>query len=74
MISKIEREEIAKIILSTDNENLIRAIKDLLLVQSNSWDNLPVKVQNDINASIKELEAGLGIPHDEVMKDYQKWL
>ncbi|MEJ6980930.1 hypothetical protein WG906_10740 [Pedobacter sp. P351] len=73
MISQLEREELAKIILSTDNENLINQIKDLLL-QSHSWANLPTKVQNDLNTSIEELEAGLGIPHEEVMKDYKKWL
>ena len=74
MISQLEREELAKIILSTDNENLIHQIKDLLLIQGHSWTNLPTKVQNDINTSIEELEAGLGIPHEEVMKDYKKWL
>ncbi len=74
MISQIEREELAKIILSTENETLVNQVRDLLLTQNNSWEGLPDKVKDDILISIKELEAGLGIPHAEVMKSYKKWL
>ncbi|MBC8053536.1 MAG: hypothetical protein H7Y13_10785 [Sphingobacteriaceae bacterium] len=73
MISQIEREELAKIILSTDDETLINQAKDLLFVQ-NSWESLPKQVKDDVTTSIKELEEGLGIPHTKAMKKYGKWL
>jgi len=37
------------------------------------WDDLPKNVQDSIDKAIKELDAGKGIPHEVVMKKYQKW-
>ena len=73
MISQTEREELAKIILSTEDEHLLDQIKDVI-DGDNSYDDLPGKVKDDIQVSIKEIEAGLGIPHSQVMDKYKKWL
>lgn len=38
------------------------------------WNDLPKEVQNSILKAEKELKSGMGIPHEEVMKKYSKWL
>lgn len=38
------------------------------------WNELPKEVQNSILKAEKELKSGKGIPHEEVMKKYSKWL
>jgi len=38
------------------------------------WDELPEEVQEGIDRAIAELDAGKGIPHEQVMKKYKKWL
>ena len=38
------------------------------------WDELPEEVQAGIDRAVAELDAGKGIPHEQVMKKYKKWL
>jgi predicted transcriptional regulator len=38
------------------------------------WDYLPKEIQESILRGEKELDEGKGIPHEEVMKKYKKWL
>ena len=73
MISQIKREELARIILSTEDEKLLDQVKEIIDGE-NSYNDLPEKVKNDIQVSIREIEAGLGIPHSKVMDKYKKWL
>lgn len=73
MMSQIEREEIAKIILSTEDEQLLDQIKDII-GGNDFYNDLPEKVKDDIQISIRELEGGLGIPNSQVMDKYKKWL
>lgn len=73
MISQLKREELARIILSTEDEELLDQLREII-DRENSYNNLPEKVKNDIEASLREIEAGLGIPHSQVMAQYKKWL
>ena len=36
------------------------------------WDQLPKKVQDEIDEAIAEVDAGKGIPHEEVLERYRK--
>lgn len=38
------------------------------------WDTLPDAIKREVDLAIKELDAGLGIPHEEVMKKYEHYL
>ena len=37
------------------------------------WDELPAEIQNEIDAALKDLDKGKGIPHEVVLKKYSKW-
>jgi len=49
------------------------ATKDALQ-QDDWWEQLPKKVQVAIDEAIADLDKGNGIPHEEVMKKYSRWL
>ncbi len=46
MISQQERDELAKILLTTEDEILINQVKDLLLMQTRTWESLPDTLSN----------------------------
>jgi hypothetical protein len=37
------------------------------------WDSLPPKVKAEIDEALTELDKGKGIPHEVVIKKYNKW-
>jgi hypothetical protein len=38
------------------------------------WDDLAPAQKNSIEVSIKQLEEGKGIPHEQVMEEVKRWL
>ncbi|UXE66045.1 MAG: hypothetical protein KA713_16500 [Chryseotalea sp. WA131a] len=60
-VATIESQEILK--------ELQEVIDELLLSNQQSTEELPLHVLNSINISIKELEEGKGIPHEEVIQE-----
>ena len=38
------------------------------------WDTIPDIVKSDIDAALIESENGDIIPHEEIKKEYQKWI
>ena len=38
------------------------------------WDAIPDTVKSDIDAALIESENGDIIPHEEIKKQYQKWI
>jgi hypothetical protein len=42
--------------------------------EDNNWGNLPDEVIAYAKESLEQIEAGKGIPHEEVRESYQKWL
>lgn len=74
MITQIEKTELARLLLSSDDESVIRQIKNLLINQIDIWDRLPDEVKEDIEISLKQLDKGLGIPHKDIMQKYDKWV
>ncbi len=38
------------------------------------WDEISVDHQNAIAIGLEQLDKGKGIPHKEVLKNYEQWL
>ena len=38
------------------------------------WDMMPVQVRKQVEKGLEQSKNGLGKPHDEIMKKYNKWL
>jgi hypothetical protein len=38
------------------------------------WDTLTNAIKCEVDLTIEELDAGKGIPHEEVMKKYEKYI
>jgi len=51
-------------------QNFIEVVKE----QDDEFDDLTDEQERMLNEAIEEADKGLGIPHDDVMKKYAKWL
>ncbi|MBS1530996.1 MAG: hypothetical protein JSU01_11850 [Bacteroidetes bacterium] len=70
-----EKIELVKRLLDTDDESVIREVKDVFASHDKDfWNDLPEHVKAGIERSRKQAEQGLLTPHDEVMKKYAKFL
>ncbi|NIJ55348.1 hypothetical protein [Dyadobacter arcticus] len=71
-----EKIELAKRLLDTDNESIIDAIKLIFetVDETGNWNDLPEKVISDVEESIRQVDAGKGIPHNIARETYKKWL
>ena len=38
------------------------------------WNQMPDEVKQSISKGLQQADAGIGKPHQEVMKKYKKWL
>lgn len=59
------------------DEDAIKRINSFIQIdkeQNDEFDDLTVEQERMLNEAIEESDKGLGIPHDEVMKKYAKWL
>lgn len=72
---QLEKIEIAKMLLSTDNVIILKKIKAILKgKETDWWDEASDEEKAAIEKGIAQLENGEGIPHEKVMKKYKKWL
>lgn len=55
-------------------KTVLAVIKTFALDNGDWWDNLGEEQVTAIEAAVAELEAGEGIPHNEVVKRFEKWL
>jgi hypothetical protein len=71
-----EKIELAKRLLDTEDQNIINAVKSVFknFDIENKWGDLPEKVVFDIEESLKQIDAGMGVPHDRAREIYTKWL
>lgn len=70
------RNNLKKYIDTADMESINR-IQDFIEVnknQNDGFDNLTEEQELMLEEAIAEADKGLGIPHEEVMKKYTKWL
>lgn len=59
------------------DEDAIKRINSFIQIvkeQNDEFDDLTDEQERMLNEAIEEADKGLGIPHDEVMKKYAKWL
>ena len=70
-----EKIELAKLLLQTNSEKLIKKVKALFKnEQTDWWDEISDEEKLAIEKGIEQLDRGKGIPHSEVMKKHKKWL
>jgi len=62
--------------LDQADEKVLRMVQSILQIdqEHDFWDDLPDYVKNEVEESIIEADKGLGKSHEEVMKEYQKYL
>jgi len=70
-----EKVKLSQMILNIESKHLIKKIKNLIKTEdADLWDELNDDVKADIELALKELDNGGGIPSDQAMKKYVKWL
>lgn len=70
----LQKIELAKKILDTNNQELINHIDAVFKTQSDEWLNsLPEEVKYSVLQGLSESEANITIAHEEAMKPYKKW-
>ncbi|MDI1354010.1 MAG: hypothetical protein PSX36_03780 [bacterium] len=70
-----EKVKLTQMILNIESKHLIEKIKNLIKTEdADLWDELHDDVKADVETAVKELDNGGGIPNDQVMKKYEKWL
>ena len=70
-----EKIQIAKTVLNTNSEALLRQVKAIISVyKTDLWDELSDYQKACVKEAKTELENGKGKPHNVVMAKYKKWL
>ena len=71
-----EKIELAKRLLDTEDEKIIDAVKSIFrkFDDTDEWSDLPEKVVLDIEESLRQIELGRGISHEQARETFKKWL
>lgn len=70
-----DKIKLSQIILSIESKTLIKKIKDLINTEKpDLWDELHDDIKAEVELAVNELDNGGGIPNEQVMKKYNKWL
>ncbi len=71
----VTKLELAKRLLDTNDKAIINHIKAIFSTQSEDWwEELPTDIKASVTRGLKQSENGQTIPHNQVMKNYKKWL
>lgn len=72
---KIIRQEVKKFIDAADL-NVVKMMHAMLEVDANNnwWNEMPAKVEADLQAALAESTKGKTTPHGTIQKRYQKWI
>jgi predicted transcriptional regulator len=72
------RRDLHNMIDKISDSNVLNAVKTLLsgktATQSDWWDTISDEEKAEIEQGLAEADRGEVIPHEEVMKKYEKWL
>lgn len=63
-------------IMDTDDQHTIdqlKAILDAKTPKSDIWEEWDDEVRSDVEEALAEFDRGEGIPHEEVMRKFEKW-
>ena len=68
------RKKVKEYVETADSKSL-KMVQDILLRGRDYdwWNELPDNVKVMIEDAIKEGDAGMGMPHEEVLAKYSKW-
>ncbi len=72
------RTDLHNMIDKISDSNVLNAVKTLLsgkaATQTDWWDTISDEEKAEIEQGLAEADRGEVIPHEEVMKKYEKWL
>jgi len=71
---QIEKIELAKRLLDTEDEELLQQLKDVFENYQPQTNDLPDYVKVGIAKAQEQVAAGLLTPHDAVMEKYKRYL
>ncbi len=74
---ELEKSWLLKKIAEINSENLISKLKAVIKEETEEvdfWDELPDDIKAEAEVAITEIQEGKFTPHEEVMKQYEKWL
>lgn len=68
-----EKLEVMRLIIETDNPNIITSIKNIFKksVKADFWETLSQEQQDDILKGIDEIENGEVVNYEDVMKKHR---
>ncbi len=68
-----EKIEIMKMILETNNPNILKSIKNIFreTTKKDFWKTISQEQQDDIRQGIKEIENGEVVDYDDFMKKHR---
>jgi len=68
-----EKLEIVKMILETNNPNILESIKKLFKIESqlDFWETLPQEQKDEILKGLKEIENGEIVDYEDFMKKHR---
>jgi len=70
-----QKLELAKMVLNTDSETLLKKIRAVFdKEESDFWDELSDYQKQEVEKAIKQADKGEMVSHKEAMKKYRKWL
>ena len=71
----VTKVELAKDLLNSNSEALLKQIKAILSsYNTDLWDDLTDLQKQSVKKAQKQIEKGEFKSHNEVMKKYKKWL
>ncbi len=69
-----QKIEIAQLIFNTDDKSILKRVREVLNESHTGFMNhLTDDIKTSVLKSIKQLDEGKGIPHDEALKKIKKW-
>lgn len=70
-----QKLELAKMVLNTDSEVLLKQVRAVFdKAESDFWDELSDYQKKTVEEAIKQADKGEMVSHKEAMKKYRKWL
>ncbi|MCG3164531.1 MAG: hypothetical protein POELPBGB_00285 [Bacteroidia bacterium] len=70
-----QKLELAKMVLNTDSEVLLKKVRAVFdKAESDFWDELSDFQKQTVEEAIKQADKGELVSHKEAMKKYRKWL
>lgn len=63
---------IIDLLVGLQNDRLVHLIETLLTSEDDFWNELSMEQKRRIEQSIRDLDAGKGIPHEAVMQEFRQ--